>query len=57
MDDDPELVKRIGLWIKAEMEKPPIPGFPVPIIAEASVGYEWGKKIPLNKWLEERGVA
>jgi DNA polymerase-1 len=57
MDDDPVLVKRVGDWIKAVMEQPPIPGFPVPIIAEASVGYEWGRKIPLNKWLEERGVA
>jgi len=54
MDDDPLLVEKAGNFIKALMEQPPIPDFPVPIIAEASVGYRWGEKMSLEKWLETK---
>lgn len=54
MDDDPVIVEAAYKWIKAEMEKPPLPEFPVPIEAEASCAYAWGKKISADKWLGER---
>lgn len=57
MDDDPNVVERACAWVKAEMEKPPIPNFPVPIEAEASVGYRWGEKQKVEKWVEARRGA
>lgn len=51
MDDDPALVEKAGAWIKAIMERPPLPDFPVPVIAEASVGKDWGTKIDLEEWV------
>jgi DNA polymerase-1 len=54
MDDDPDVVEAAWKWIQAAMEKPPIDGFPVPIEAEASVGYRWGQKIPVQQWLDEK---
>lgn len=54
MDDDPDVVEAAWKWIQAAMEKPPIEGFPVPVVAEASVGYRWGEKIDVEKWLEEK---
>jgi DNA polymerase-1 len=54
MDDDPDVVEAAWKWIQATMEKPPIDGFPVPIEAEASVGYRWGQKIPVQQWLDEK---
>jgi DNA polymerase-1 len=57
MDDDPDVVEAAWKWIQATMEKPPIEGFPVPVEAEASVGYRWGQKIPVQKWLEEKRAA
>lgn len=56
MDDDPKLVEAAGAWVKAAMEKEPLPNFPVPIIAEASVGYRWNKKVDLEDWLKEKGA-
>lgn len=57
MDDDPDVVEAAWHWIQATMEKPPIEGFPVPVVAEASVGYRWGEKIDIEKWLEEKRAA
>ncbi|WP_336786591.1 DNA polymerase [Paenibacillus sp. MMO-177] len=57
MDDDPDVVEAAWKWVQAAMEKPPIDGFPVPIEAEASVGYRWGQKIPVQKWLDEKRAA
>lgn len=58
MNDDPDVVEAAWHWIQKTMEKPPIDGFPVPILAEASVGYRWGEKMPVQQWLnEKRGVA
>jgi DNA polymerase-1 len=54
MDDDPQLVKEAGAWIKKIMEQKPIKDFPVPIEAEASVGYDWSNKMDLDKWLEDK---
>jgi len=57
MDDDPDVVEKACAWIKSVMEKPPLPDFPVPIEAEASVGYAWGKKMNVEEWLKgKRGV-
>lgn len=54
MDDDPKLVAEAGAWIKELMERKPLPEFPVPIEAEASVGYDWSNKMDLDKWLKEK---
>lgn len=56
MDDDPQLVKEAGEWIKALMERPPLEDFPVPIEAEASVGYTWGSKISVEEYLQSKGM-
>lgn len=56
MDDDPAVVKAAGDWVKATMEKPPIENFPVPVLAEASVAYSWGKKVDVEEWLEPKGA-
>lgn len=55
MDDDPALVKAACDFIKSIMEEPPLPDFPVAIVAEASVGYRWGEKISVEEWLEKKG--
>ncbi|GKU79322.1 DNA polymerase I [Paenibacillus sp. L3-i20] len=57
MDDDPDVVEAAWKWVQATMTKEPIPGFPVPIEAEASVGYAWGQKMSVEKWLEEKRAA
>lgn len=57
MDDDPAVVSAAGKWIKDLMEQPPLPEFPVPIEAEASVGYDWSNKMDLDKWLKEKARA
>lgn len=57
MDDDPDVVEAAWKWVQACMEKPPIDGFPVPIEAEASVGYRWGQKMPVQQWLDEKRAA
>jgi DNA polymerase-1 len=54
MDDDPTVVKQACEFIKSIMEKPPLPDFPVDILAEASVGYRWGEKVSVEEWLEKR---
>jgi len=55
--DDPSLAKAAGDWVKAVMEIPPLPNFPIPIEAEASAAYSWGNKKDFSKWLEEKGAA
>jgi DNA polymerase-1 len=57
MDDNPKLVAEAGAWVKELMERPPLPNFPVPIEAEASVGYDWSNKVDLDKWVNERTGA
>jgi len=58
IDDDPAAVERAYNWIKAEMEKPPLPDFPLPIGADGSVAAGgWGDKIKAEKWIEERKGA
>ena len=54
MDDDPETIRAVGKWIKEVMEEKPLPDFPVPIEAEASVGYDWSNKTDLDEWLIEK---
>jgi DNA polymerase-1 len=50
MNDRPELIKAADETIRKIMEEEPFPGCPVPIIAEACVGYSWGKKMSLNDY-------
>ncbi len=58
MDDDPDVVEAAYRWIKTEMEKPPLPNFPLPIEAEASIAPGgWGNKGSADKWLEQRRAA
>jgi DNA polymerase-1 len=52
LDDDPEFVARFVEEVKTLMEKPPLPDFPVPVVAEASMGYRWGDKMSVEKWLK-----
>ena len=52
MDDDPERTKTAAAWVKSKMEEIPIEGFPVEVIAEAAIGYDWGHKTDFGKWLE-----
>ncbi|MGM2835530.1 DNA polymerase, partial [Bacillus cereus group sp. Bce025] len=54
IDDDPEIVVAAEKQIKQVMEQPPVPGFPVPIEAEGSVGYRWGEKMGVESWLKQR---
>ncbi|MEH7457566.1 DNA polymerase [Bacillus sp. JJ1127] len=54
MDDDPEIVAAAEKQIKQVMEQPPVPGFPVPVEADASVGYRWGEKMSVESWLKQR---
>ena len=54
MDDNAERVKTAASWVKAKMEEQPIEDFPVPVIAEASVGYDWGHKMDFDKWVEQK---
>lgn len=51
MDDEPDRIKTAADWVKATMEQKPVEDFPVPVIAEASVGYNWGNKVDYDKWL------
>lgn len=55
MDDDPKRIKAAADWIKSEMEKKPIEDFPVPVVAEAAIGYNWGSKTDYEKWLKQLG--
>lgn len=57
MDDDPDVVERAGAWVKALMEQPPLPDFPLPIEAEASVGYRWGEKQKVEAWIKAKRGA
>lgn len=55
-DDDDERTKAAATWVKATMERPPLDDFPLPIIAEASIGaHDWGHKMDYDKWLESLG--
>lgn len=56
MDDDPELVQQARDIIKDIMQQPPVKNFPVPVIAEESVGYTWGDKMDIDEWLKERNA-
>jgi len=55
MDDNSERTKAAANWIKAAMEVKPTDDFPVPIIAEAAIGYNWGSKVEYDKWLKGLG--
>ena len=57
MDDDTDVVALAGAWVKAMMEQPPLPNFPLPIEAEDSVGYKWGAKQSVKSWLAEKLTA
>lgn len=57
MDDDAESLEVAGAWIKEVMERAPLEGFPVPILADSSVGYDWSNKLDLADWLKEETGA
>ncbi|TVX92262.1 DNA polymerase [Paenibacillus agilis] len=57
MDDNADVVDAAHAWIKARMEQPPLPDFPVKIEAEGSVGYAWGKKQGAYEWVAEKRGA
>jgi DNA polymerase-1 len=56
IDDVRSLVERVHAWVKLTMEKEPLPNFPVPLIAEGSVAYQWGTKTGFDTWLEQKGA-
>jgi len=56
-DDDVEVAKAAGYWVKKVMEVPPMPGFPLPIQADASGAYAWGSKVDFDKWVEQKEGA
>lgn len=57
VDDNPDVVEKMGAAVKEIMERKPTPDFPVPVEAEASVAYAWGTKKDLDEWLKEaRGL-
>lgn len=51
VDNDVELIKQFVTDVKSIMEREPVPGFPVPVIAEASIATRWGEKMDFDKWL------
>lgn len=54
MDDDLAVVTKARDFIKSVMEMAPIKSFPVPVVAEESVGYSWGEDMTIDEWLEMR---
>lgn len=54
MDDDMAVVTKARDFIKSVMEMAPIKSFPVPVVAEESVGYSWGEDMSIDEWLEMR---
>jgi len=56
MTDDVNVVRKASAWVKSIMEMPPLPDFPVKIEAEASVGYRWGEKEKVDKWIAKKNA-
>jgi len=54
MDDSPDVVLKARDHIKDIMQSRPVKSFPVPVIAEESVGYSWGEDMSIEDWLEKR---
>jgi DNA polymerase-1 len=54
VDDEVGLVKQYADWQKRIMEIPPLPGFPIPLVAEASAAYSWGTKMDLNTYFKNK---
>ncbi|MCY8609925.1 bifunctional 3'-5' exonuclease/DNA polymerase [Bacillus haynesii] len=54
LDDDPKLIEEVKNWVQGVMQEPPLENFPVPIIADPSVGYRWGEKKDYEDWKKER---
>lgn len=55
VDNDPKLIKdTVTPWLKATMEKEPLPSFPLPIVVDVEAGYDYGHKHDLSEWLETR---
>lgn len=55
--NDINTILSLSTQIKAVMEKEPIAGFPVKIIADVSVAEGgWGDKLEFADWLKEKGV-
>ena len=55
-EDNPCIVKVAGEWVKRVMEVPPVQGFPLPIVADASAAYSWGTKESVETYLERKGL-
>ncbi|MCY9198085.1 bifunctional 3'-5' exonuclease/DNA polymerase [Bacillus atrophaeus] len=54
IDNDPALLEKVKDWVQGVMEESPVEGFPVPILADPSVGYRWGEKKDYDDWKKER---
>ncbi|MEC3841525.1 bifunctional 3'-5' exonuclease/DNA polymerase [Bacillus amyloliquefaciens] len=54
IDDDPVLIEKVKDWVQGVMQEPPLPDFPVPVVADPSVGYRWGEKKDYEDWEKER---
>jgi DNA polymerase-1 len=52
--DDVKRVQMVDEWVRDIMGRSPIEGFPVPMVGESSVGYRWGSKMSVEKWLEDK---
>jgi len=54
LEDEPGVAERVYREVKALMERAPLKSFPVPVEAEGSFAYSWGKKQDAEEWLEQR---
>jgi DNA polymerase-1 len=55
VDNDPKIIIKVVNVLKAIMEEPPLPNFPVKLFADASVTEKrWGEKKDFDKWLKTK---
>jgi len=51
-DKDLQLLREFHEDVKSIMEKPPIPGFPVPVSVDASLADRWAEKIGFEEYIK-----
>ena len=52
--EDISIIKRLVADVKRIMERPPLPDFPIPIVAEASIAVRWGQKMDYDAYLQTK---
>lgn len=57
VDDEVGLVKKFADWQMRIMQLPPLPNFPLPIVAEASAAYRWGDKMDLDEYFKRKATS